>query len=186
MRRTLITVLALGLMCGTAAAGSINLFGSGWELTDDDSVAGFGGRLSLGGAFAFDIAGTWYDSVDLPSFDVPGELTSEIGDLEALPVDIGVSYTFETGIIVRPFVGGGLSVFFVNAEGAHADVDPGYFARAGIYLGRDQGINLVAEVLYREANASIKIRSVDGVEVSTTYPLDLGGFGANIGVALTF
>lgn len=186
MRRILTTALVVGLMCGTAAAGGISVFGSGWQLTDDDSVAGFGGRLSLGNKLAFDIAATWYDSVDLPQYELPGDPSHVIGDLQVLPIDVGVRYTFSTGIIVRPFVGAGLSIFLANAEGAHPDIDPGYYLLGGIYVGRESGLNLVLDLLWREANGQLKIRSVDGVDTSYTYNLDLGGFGANLGVAITF
>ncbi len=186
MRRTLTAALVMTLMCGTAAAGGINLFGSGWELTDDDAVVGFGGRLSLGNKLAFDIAATWYDSVALPQYELPGDPAHVISDLDVLPIDLGVSYTFTTGIIVRPFVGGGLSVFLANAGGADPDIDPGYYVRGGVYVGRESGVNLVVDLLWREANGQLKINSTNGIDTSYTYELDLGGFGANLGIALTF
>lgn len=185
MRRFAITVLAMALTCGTAAAGGIGLFGSYWEIHDGDEAAGAGVRMTLGGDLAFDIGFTYFDEVNPPGSDAQLPPATTVADLQVLPIDVGARYTFTTGSLFRPYVGAGLSYFMIDLEGARADDEVGYYLMGGVLVGRERGVNLMVDLLWREAEGTVKV-DTDGHLVTDSTDIDFGGLGVNVGVMFTW
>ncbi len=185
MRRFATTALVMALTCGTAAAGGIGLFGSYWENHDDDEAAGAGVRMTLGGALAFDIAFTYFDEVNPPAIGAELPPATTVADLQVLPIDVGARYTFTTGTLFRPYVGAGLSYFMLDLEGARIDDEVGYYLLGGVLVGREEGLNLMVDLLWREAEGTIKVDTADHLVTDST-DVDFGGFGANLGIMFTW
>jgi hypothetical protein len=142
--------------------------------------------MNLGGSFSLDLAFTWYDEVNVPPLGAPGAPVQGVSELQVLPFDVGVRYTFTTGSIVRPYVGGGLSYFAIDAEGARTDDEVGYYVLGGLLVGRERGLNLMVDVLWREAEGTLHVDTDDGIDASISNDIDFGGFGANVGVMFTW
>jgi len=179
MRRVLMLTLVTCMLAAPASAGGFALFGSWYEANDRDNTAGVGGRIEIGDTWSFDLAATWYGDVKGP----PTNSGVAITNFRMLPVDVGVGYRFRSTAAVTPFLGAGVSLFFLDVEPARIDNQVGWYVRGGLDVRLTGNLYFIGEVFWREAEAEYKIDE-GGFDDRTD--LDVGGFGANLGVVWRF
>ncbi len=179
MRRVLMLTLVTCMLAAPAYAGGFALFGSWYEANDRDETAGVGGRIEIGDTWSLDLAATWYGEVKGP----PTDNGVAVDEFRLLPVDVGVGYRFKVAGSVTPFVGAGVSVFFLDAEPVRISNQVGWYARAGLDVHLFGNFFLFGEAFWREADAEYKFDE-GGLETRTD--VNVGGFGANIGAVWRF
>jgi hypothetical protein len=83
---------------------------------------------------------------------------------------------------VIPYLGAGLSFFYVNLNDGSASNTVGGYAIFGINFGAKQ-TKFFAEALYRYGQSDVSYTSGGNKWTGT---MDVGGIAANVGVAWTF
>jgi outer membrane protein W len=179
MRRILMLTLVTCLLAAPAHAGGFALFGSWAEANARSEAGGFGGRVEIGDTWSLDLAVTWYGEVKAP----PTNTGIAVDEFRMLPVDLGVGYRFKVAGSVTPFVGAGVSLFFLDAEPVGINNEVGWYARAGLDLHISSNFYLLGELLWREAEAEYRFN--DGA-TELRSPVDVGGWGVNLGVVWRF
>ena len=176
------TFLVLGICCVLAtpawAGGGFTLFGSYSEVNDDGQDFGAGVRVTLGGEkWVGDLTWTWYPSTE----DV--ETIAGIEDkLQVIPTDVGGRYLFQTDGSFKPYLGAGLTFFWVNLNDGNGDNAFGAYALAGFTLGANR-TRFFAEVLYRFGESDVRYHSVPE---DITGKMDVMGLGINAGITWAF
>ena len=183
MRRILIVTAVVCLLSTSAWAGGFALFGSYWETSDADEAIGGGGRLSFGQGLSVDLGFTYYRETDGPSLEGRGEDY----DLQVMPFDLGVRYLFDLDGIFDPYLGAGVSYFIIDAESVRTDDELGYYGQVGFELTLHRNMNLMVEVMYREADATLSWHGASTLPEAVDRIDDgIGGFAANVGVLWRF
>jgi outer membrane protein W len=186
MKKWILALFALIVLTGPLHAGGIGPMLGHWDSGDagDDQGAGVRVTVDLGPKWNMELRTTWLDSF------------FQIGDgilfrIEALPIDVGLSYGFDTAGKIEPYVGVGLTYLDINPNvidteirrriEVHMPEEIGIHFMAGLdYPIMNDKLSLFAEAIYRsiktEAN-STDIRDFDS---------DMTGIGANFGLVLNF
>lgn len=186
MKKWILGLFALVVVAGPVSAGGIGPMMAHWDTKDAEDDQGGGVRLTadLGPNWNLELRVSWLDSF------------FQLGDgilfrMEAFPIDVGLSYGFDTARRVEPYVGAGFS---------YVDVDPnavasvpsrrvevrtpeeiGIFFMAGLDVPiRNDRLSLFAEAIYRSVKTTTN--STDIRDFNT----DLTGLGANFGLVLNF
>lgn len=188
MKRIWLVVCLLALVGVPASASS---FGAGiayWDTEDAGDDNGLGVRVSVdvGSKWNFDVRAAWFDGHGL----VQG--SRQLG-IEATAIDLGLSYDFQTGGKVTPYVGGGLNYTLYDVasfdlalgmqEEARAKDEPGYYVVVGIDIPVKNAIAFYAEAMYRQSKPTVK---GDGLASFGAIPIDFAGVGATVGIAYTW
>ena len=154
-KRTAIALAAFALLVVPAHAGSFGLYGWYWDSNDADSSKGYGARagFSFLKHLELDFHGTYY-----PSFttDVNGQMV----DVKAKPVDGGLRVNLLPGGPVNPYVGAGVSYFFLDTDQGEIDNKTGIYGQAGLELG-GEGSHFFVEALWRKIDTTITLASFD-------------------------
>ena len=79
--------------------------------------------------------------------------------------DLGLRYLFYDGHKVRPYVGAWLSYAQVNAVNIDIDSGLGLYGLAGLASARPQGINFMAELIYRWTEVQARYDLIDEKDV---------------------
>ena len=197
MRKTLILAAAAAFLFGTgpAWAGNFSLFGS-WLDTDDLDESVGGGvatsfalgmealELELRATYFPDLTENLGDFIDDPGFD-------RENDIEAIPLDIGLKYTFNPQVAVNPYISGGGTYFILDADRGELDDEVGYYLAGGLEWFRPAGNwGWFAEALWRDAEGTVErdpddledIGDIGDIQELLEDDLDIGGFGVNAGV----
>ena len=180
MRRVVLMIAACCLLAGPALAeGEVDFFGNYGEVVSGEDSGGVGARLSLGGTnWMFDFTATWIQEVhDIQIVDDP---TVDDDSFQIFPFDLGVRYIFGNGNKVRPYFGAGVSYVTADANRLRVDDGFGLYGLVGLRVGKQPGINFMAEVLYRWSEVNVKYGS--GMDQDVT----VGGLGFQAGVAFVF
>ena len=186
MRKWILGLFALTVLAAPLHAGSIGPMVAHWDSKDagEDQGAGVRVTVDLGPDWNLELRTSWLDSF------------FQIGDgilfrIEAFPIDMGLSYNFDTGVKIVPYVGAGITYLDINPNVVDTDIrneievrmpeEVGINFLAGFdYPITDGKLTLFAEVMYR--NIKTKANSTDIRDFNT----DMAGVGANFGLALTF
>ena len=181
MRKALL-VLGICVIAAPAwAGGGFSLFGSYAQLSDDTEGIGAGVRLSWGGErWIGDLTWTWYPSED----DVVAIPGVDADKLQVIPTDLGVRYLVESSGSVQPYVGVGGTFFYNNLSNGSIDNAWGLYGLFGLNFGHG-GVKFFAEGIYRWAETDVSY-SVGGTPVFATSSFDVGGYGINAGLMLSF
>jgi len=119
-----------------------------------------------------------YGSVDNHEFAVGAGMRLTLGGDE-----LGVRFLMNpTGNII-PYLGGGLTFFYVNLNDGNASNTVGGYAMFGINFGSNR-TKFFVEALYRYGQSDVSYRN--GGAEPWTGTMDVGGFAANAGIAWTF
>lgn len=198
MRRASLIFAAAALILAAgavpASAGSFALFGSYWDTDAIGETAGGGIQfgIPLGGAgLELDFRGTYYPDLT-EDFEglIEGDDTVEI-EVEAVPVDVGVSYYFGNQN-VQPYVGGGATYYILDIDRGELDDEYGFYGKGGILFGSGpNGANFFVEAMYRDVDGTVDSEpedfdDLDDVDFVDNVTLDLSGFSASIGVMWRF
>src|SRR6059036_669623 len=161
---------ATALLCAPALAGSLGVYGSYWNSDQADSSSGGGGRIGF--AFAkfleLDFHGTYY-----PSFttDVNGQSV----DVKAKPVDGGLRVNLLPSSPFNPYVGAGVTYYFLSTDQGAIDSKTGIYGQAGLDVGSGN-TRFFVEALWRKMDTHISLASFDR-------DAKFDGVAANAGVA---
>lgn len=188
------SILAL-LSASPALAGGFGLFASYWDTRDADETFGGGVNLTIDlGESPLDIElrGTYNQELsDEPVgnlFD-DDEGFFEENSLQAIPVEAGLRYNFNTEGTFNPWISGGVSYIFLDLsdlEGVEIDDETGWYAGLGSSFGDPDGVNFFGEVLYRATEATVNRRDPDNIDLEDTVKIELDGVVVNAGVMWAF
>jgi hypothetical protein len=84
---------------------------------------------------------------------------------------------------IIPYLGAGLSFFYINLNDGNINNPVGGYAMFGINFGAKRS-KFFVEALYRYAQADVSYRN--GGAEPWTGTMDIGGFAVNAGIAWTF
>jgi hypothetical protein len=156
MKKIWASVAAAMVMGATTAwAGNLGAFGSFWNQKDGDNVAGGGVVFKV--ARLVEVHGAYYEDSTVPG----------LGDLQAVPIDGGLSFDFANLDKINLVAGGGATYYLLDSDDVEVDDDWGWYALGRLELKGKRTAALFGEVLYRWAE-------LDNV--------DLGGMTFNVGV----
>ncbi len=182
--------LALSLALVLAAPSFASGLGANismWDTDEADDDQGFGIKLEFdaGERVDFEIRASGYDGLTRIG-------SGALFRIEAFPLDMGFAYSFPLGGKVEPFVGGGGSYYFLNADydgGAfpaagqvEMDEEFGIYAVAGLEAAMSSLWGFYAEVMLRSVEAKVEGDDFGFVDI----PVDLTGVSGAIGVILTW
>lgn len=159
-----------------------------WDTSDaeDDSGIGIKAILDVGDKWNIDFRASFFNGHGLVSG--PREIS-----IEATPLDLGISYDFQTGSKVTPYVGGGInytlyksSVFNVlvnQPETSRVKDEPGWYAVFGIDVPFNKRMAFYLEGMYRQNKPSVQ---GDGIAAFSAIPVDFAGVAATLGLVYTW
>lgn len=197
--RRMLPVLALTLLCLAVAlpvqAAGFRLYGAFW----DTDAAGdtFGGGLTVdfpvSRVLGVEFRGAYYEELSNEPLEALFEDDNPVfqDGLEDIPLEAGIRLDFARETAFNPFVSGGLSYHLLDSEFGEVDDEFGWYAGGGFELGAQQGAGLFVEALYRDIEGSVAVDpdaldDIDDLDFEGDVPLDLSGFGANVGVVWRF
>lgn len=200
MKKTTIWAAAAVFVMGTspAFAADFAVFGSYLDTEDLEDTVGGGVKVGFGDALQLELRGTYLPDLteDFESFAAdPGEDPGRFSnDIEAIPLDVGLKYSFGHDQPVNFYLGGGGTYFFLDAERGEIDDEAGFYGVGGIEFARATGgFGFFAEVIYRQVEATVDrdpedFGDIDDIDFTDLLErdLDVGGIGANAGIIWRF
>ncbi len=168
-KRGLIGLATLVLFSVPASAGSFGLYGSHWDTDEADSSLGAGVRVGFNFLKFLELE---FHGTHFPDFNRES-LLQDI-DLKATPVDGGLRVNFLPSLTVNPYVGAGVSYFFLDSDQGEIDNETGWYAEAGLDFGGDNG-RFFVEGMWRKLDTSISLGVFDA-------DTKFDGIAANVGV----
>lgn len=184
MKKCIVWLFALVALTTPLHAGGIGPMLAYWDTSDAGDDTGAGARLTvdLGPTWNFELRAAWFDGLSMLG-------GGAVYNVEAFPIDIGLSHGFTTGA-AQPYIGFGVSYVDIRARPADPDLrrraevevpeEVGWFVLAGLDYPISGTIALFGEAYYREIKA--KANSTDLPD----FNIDLSGSGANVGLILRF
>ena len=170
--------LALGVfaLCSVPAhAGSLSLYGSRWD--SKDAGDSWGGGARVGFTFVkmleFEFRGTRYS--DFKSTDLPSDV-----DVKATALDGGLRINFLPNAPFNPYVGAGVSHYFLEASPGTIDDKSGVYGAAGIDFGSRHS-RLFVEAMWRRLDTTISLSAFntdakfDGIAADAGFTWRWGG-----------
>ena len=156
--KRVVTFLAiLTLFSAPSWAGSFSLFGSYWNSKDADASWGAGARVgfNLTKVLEMEFHGSYYP--DFKDDEFPGQSF----DLTAIPVDGGLKFNFAPDSALNPFVGAGVTYYFLSTSPGGVDNQTGVYLDAGVDMGDKDGARFFAEVMWRKVDTSVSFGAFD-------------------------
>ena len=179
MRKALLVFGICILAAPAWAGGGFSLFGSYGAVDNSEFALGAGARATYGGErWVGDLTWTWYQSVS-----GVGTIGGFDDNMQVMPTELGIRLIMNPRGSVIPYLGGGLTFFWVNLNDGNASNPVGGYAIFGINFGGGNA-KFFAEAVYRYGQSDVSYR-ISGNEVLQG-TMDVGGFAANIGVTWTF
>ena len=139
MKKWILGLFALIVLAGPLHAGGIGPMLAHWDTSDaeDDQGAGVRVTIDLGPDWNMELRTSWLDSF------------FRIGDgilfrFEAFPIDMGLSYGFDTGGKAAPYVGAGITYLDINANTIDSDIGN----QIEVSIPEEVGIHFIAGVDY--------------------------------------
>ncbi len=186
MKKWILGLFALVVLTGPLHASGIGPMLAHWDTKDalDDQGAGVRVTVDLGPDWNFELRTSWLDSF------------FQIGDgilfrIEAFPIDMGLSYGFDTAGKIEPYVGVGITYLDINPNVVDSDIR----RRIEVRIPEEVGIFFIAGLDYPIMNDKLSIfiegnyRSIKTTANSTDiqdFNVDMTGVGANFGLVLNF
>ncbi len=186
MKKWILGLFALTVLAAPLHAGSIGPMVGHWDTQDalDDQGAGVRVTLDLGPTWNLELRTSWFDSFFL------------IGDgllfrIEAFPIDLGLSYGFDTAGKFQPYVGAGITYLDINPN----IIDSNIRNEVEVSMPEEVGIHFMAGVDFPITNNKLSLfaegfyRAIETSANSTDirdFNVDMTGIGANFGLVLNF
>ena len=157
LKKVAMLLAILALFSAPTWAGSFSLFGSYWDSKDADASWGAGARVGfdLTKRFELEFHGTYYP--DFKDDQFPGQSF----ELTAIPVDGGLKFNFMPDKAVNPFVGGGVTYYFLSTSPGSVDDQSGVYLDAGLDIGAKDSARFFAQVMWRKVDTSISFGAFD-------------------------
>lgn len=154
-KRLVIGLAAVMLASAPARAGSFGFYGSYWDSDQAENSAGGGGRVGFSFVkfLELEFRGTHY-----PSFtaDVMGMGV----DVKATPLDGGLRVNLLPSARVNPYVGAGITYYFLTTDQGDVDNQTGVYGQAGLDFGKGKA-RFFIEALWRKMDTTISLASFD-------------------------
>jgi hypothetical protein len=188
---------AAAITAAPGVAGDFSLFGAYWDTDVAGDTAGGGIKfgIPLGERFTLDIRGTYFEEIEddpfSAIFDSDDPVFQEAG-IQAIPVDLGVSYTFvDSSAAFRPYITGGISYILLDSDFGEIDDETGWFAGVGAEFGDDIGPRFFVEGIYRKAEAEVNLDpddldDLDDIDIDDNATFDIDGASVNAGIRWSF
>jgi outer membrane protein W len=169
-------------------AGGIGAGIGYWDTADaeDDTAISLKLVFDFGPKWNFDMRAAFYDGFEQTT------ATRELS-FEAVPIDMGISYDFQTDSRLTPYVGGGLNYTLYQSESFNTVLgqpeasrvkdEAGWYAVAGIDLPFNKRMAFYAEVMYRQNKAAVQ---GDGLASFDEIRVDFSGPSATVGLVYTW
>ena len=169
-KRMAVLLAAITLVSVPAHAGSFGVYGSHWGPDQADSSSGGGARVGFNFVkfLELDFHGTFYPSFDT---DVGGQTV----EVEAKPVDGGLRVNLLPNGPVNPYVGAGVTHYFMSTDQGSIDNTNGIYGQAGLEMG-GKGSRFYLEALWRKVDSTVSLSSFDR-------DTNFDGLAANAGFA---
>jgi len=170
--KTLVMFLAIAALFSVPSqAGNFSAFGAFWDSKDADASWGAGLRagFNLTNMLELEFHGTYYP--DFKDDQFPGTSI----ELTAIPIDGGLRFNFLPDHNFNPFVGGGVSYYFLSTSPGEVEDQTGFYLNGGFDIGPRDGTRFFTEVLWRTVDTVIDFGSANN-------DVDFDGFGVNFGV----
>ncbi len=170
LKKVVMLLAILTLFSAPSWAGSFSLFGSYWDSKDADASWGAGVRVGfdLTKRFELEFHGTYYP--DFKDDQFPGQSI----ELTAIPVDGGMKFNFMPDKAVNPFLGAGVSYYFLSTSPGSVEDQSGVYLDAGLDIGDKDGARFFAEVMWRKVDTSVSFNAFDN-------DVKFDGLGLNAG-----
>ncbi len=166
-KKVLVCAVVAVLCSAPSWAGSFGAYGSYWDSDEADKSLGAGARIGFNFVkfLELEFHGTHY-----PDFKTSLLLTDV--DIKATPVDGGLRVNLLPSAPVNPYVGAGVSYYFLDTDKGNIDNKTGWYGEAGLDLGA-KNTRFFAEALWRKLDTSIGLgvfnadTKFDGVAVNS-------------------
>lgn len=180
MRRVFLMMAACCVLASPAlAGGGVDLYGAYGDVADGEYELGLGARLSIGGThWMFDVAATGFQTAE--NVSIIDGVPSEGIDIKYRAFDLGLRYLFYNGHKVRPYLGAGLTYAQTSATEIRVDSGLGLYGMAGLRVGKQRGINFMAELIYRWAEVQARYNLAEERDVN------VGGLGIQVGISFVY
>lgn len=184
--KKLAVIVGLVLLTSVPAwAGGVGVGIGTWDTESASSDEGFAFRLGIDMGQHVDL------EVRASFFDELAQVGSvALFRLEATPVDVGLAWHFNEGGKARPYLGGGGSFVYTDAQfeggvalqggGPEVDDEFGYYAVAGVDVAAGDRLGFYAEALYRGAKANVTGNAFG----FNDFEIDFAGVGGALGLML--
>lgn len=178
MKKANILILCIGfiVMLSSSQTMAFDLYGFGsyWdqgESNDGKWGGGVGMSLPLFTDYIrLDTRAYYFESSDLPNGD----------KLTLIPLDIGLQVHILPDAVVDPYVLGGATYMFAEADRFDVDADFGGYIGGGLEWALPSSIvKLYGELMYR-------FHSIDAIEGDHIEDVDISGWTGNVGLKLSF
>lgn len=186
MRKLALWLFALAVLATPIHAGGIGPMLAHWDTRDAGEDQGGGVRLTV------DLGPDWNLELRLAWFDAFFQVNPDaiLFKHEAFPIDAGLSYGFDAGDRVHPYVGMGVSYVDMNTRAIDVDInrrievripdEVGIFFLAGLDVPVNSRITLFVEAIQRNIKTTANSTDV------TDFNVDMSGIGANAGLMISF
>ncbi len=186
-RKHFLILLALLLMFTTSAIaessgrnsdkrymGFAPAFATYGSILDTSSELGYGAggkiEMPLADILKLEVRGGWLTDVKIGKSDV---------DTDVVPVDVGLALHVPGRLFdrvrennIRPIFLGGATWAYMDLENGYGSADDwGWYAGGGVEIGKERGVGLLVEALYRDLD--VNNNGVSG---------DIGGAMGNVGL----
>jgi len=154
--KRIVTALAASCLLAVPAwAGSFGFYGSYWDSDQAKNSTGGGGRIG-------------FNFVKMLELDVHGtsfsKFTTDVGgqsvEVKAKPVDGGLRVNLLPSSSFNPYVGAGVTRYFLQSDQGAITDRTGIYGQAGIELG-SKGARFFVEALWRKMETHITLSSFD-------------------------
>jgi len=173
------------------ASGEFSLFPAYWNPKASNAIGGGGVQFGwdFTPTFGMEVRGTYFKEMTndplRAAFHSDDPVFRDKG-IRVRPVEAGLKLRFGENPMFRPYVGGGVSYFFLDSDLGNIKDETGWYGELGTDIGHLHNTNFFAEALWRSAEATVNIASLDRVDLADTARVNLDGFGANVGVRWHF
>lgn len=180
MRKTIIATALLTLLSAPAWAGGIGAGVAFWSTDQAESDNGLALRFEVdfGNAIDFEVRASLLEGHEAPVGSLSVPIGTTVLEIEAVPVDIGLSYNFR-GRRAVPYLGGGLSYVLFDSPNGRLEDEVGYYAVAGVDIAINERFSFYIEGLYRTVKAELQ---GNGLAFFDKTEVDFAGPGGNVGI----
>lgn len=185
MKKTWLLACVLVLVAVPSLGSELGVGVAYWDTDEAEDDNGFGLKLSL------DTGPNWNFDLRASFFDTHGNTfgVRQI-DIEATPIDLGISYDFNPDSRATFYVGGGLDYTLYKSEvfnlarrepeESRIKDEPGWYAVVGVEGTMTGHVGFFAEALYRQNKPTVQ---GDGVAEFDAISVDFAGVGATVGIS---
>jgi len=159
-------------LCAQAESNGLGFYGGYWNAGDGESVAGPGVRLTAE-LFPEAVLDFRFSSFD-------GVVETDDGDLDVMPLDLGVTVFFPMTDVFSLHLGAGVGYYLASGLGADDEFGLNVLGGGEVRIKQSDAnygrvdIKLFAEMIYR----SVDLDNPDGADVD--------GIGANAGLMINW